>query len=652
MTRLLTLVCCVSLGCGTTSPPPAALSFEDEGAVLEPEAGPSLSPPDAGAPLAVVDAGTPDTGLPLAVDAGAPALPDAGAPDVGPIPEPVLPDEALQERFERALLAAYDEPQLALNEFDAISRKAPDFYFAHYNAALCLARTGDVRGAETRLLDLVARFGERYYAPAEALATLKVRAGDREGGLAILQEEQRKYPYLLPLANALGRMLNESGRFEEAGDLAMATLKKDEVNVGAMQVLGWSFCKRGKMELCQLVLNNALEVPGESQNGLGNYLYALMYWQWAKGAPKLVAEGRMRAAEKYLEVALKAMPDRPELLINFGRIALERGNSARALRLTKRVTTLEPSLVAGWLVHGVALRDSGSYSGARNAFLKVLSLDAERHEALFNLGILYLDHDFPVESGVEFCPDVSTEDMKHEVGGDLFDGVAIKHLDKKNVDSLRRMRQATVFLRRFGESPSASPELERRLKQTLRQADKAIKKEAKKRSKNIRKAKKAAKREARRKKKMAEEAARKAEEAASAPAGEGAAVAPEGAAVAPEGAAVAPEGAAVAPEGAAVAPEGNSQGPAGDEVAPAAPTNPPVDPPADEASEAAPVSPVPEPAKGKKKATPDDAEKDEESKGVDEAKAPPKPRSSSDDPEPEPSAPSPESADAEEEEEK
>ena len=36
-------------------------------------------------------------------------------------------------------------------------------------------------------------------------------------------------------------MLLELGRYEEAASLSMKTLKKDEVNVAAMQVLGWSF---------------------------------------------------------------------------------------------------------------------------------------------------------------------------------------------------------------------------------------------------------------------------------------------------------------------------------------------------------------------------------------------------------------------------
>ena len=250
------------LGAACASPKPAQpepVSFDDA-PVMEPEAGP-VEPVDTGfVPDAAVDAGVvivPDA----AVDAGA-VLPDAGSVDAGRLVEPLLADEAIKTRFEKALEQALDDPKSAEAEFDAIAAVAPNFYFAHYNAALCRMRQGDKQAGMARLQAVHDQFGSVFHGATEALAWAKFREGDKEGAESLLRVAMDSHPRVLDLRNAYGRMLLELGRYEEAAALSMKTLKKDEVNVSAMQVLGWSFCKREKMGLCLLVLGNALKVPG------------------------------------------------------------------------------------------------------------------------------------------------------------------------------------------------------------------------------------------------------------------------------------------------------------------------------------------------------------------------------------------------------
>ena len=66
----------------------------------------------------------------------------------------------------------------------------------------------------------------------------------------MLKEAVDAHPLVLSIRNGYGRLLIELDRHEEAGDFALGTLKKDEVNVGAMQVLGWSFCKSATKWIC------------------------------------------------------------------------------------------------------------------------------------------------------------------------------------------------------------------------------------------------------------------------------------------------------------------------------------------------------------------------------------------------------------------
>jgi Flp pilus assembly protein TadD len=514
MRRLFTLLFVVS--CASPKPAPQQAMQFDEAPILEPEAGPAAlvdSETEAEKPAAEA----PDTG-PVAVivsDAGM-AKPDLGRPDAGRLEQPLLPDEAAKARFEGSLKKALDDPAGAESEFEALASAYPSFYFAHYNAALCRIRRGDAEGGRARLRQVHDRFGDVFHGATEALAWIQFRNGDREGAAELLRGAMERHDRVLGLRNAYGRMLLELGRFEDAGALAMKTLKKDEVNVGAMQVLGWSFCKRDKMELCLLVLGNALKVPGEQSNGMTSYLASLAYLKFAKGAQKLTAEARVRRSHGYLAVAARAMPDRPEVLINYARVLLDKGDAPEAYVLSNRATLLRPDLVEGWIVKGVAQRDKGDYLGARKTLLKVFSDHPQRVEVLYNLGILYLDHDLAAQASEELCPDVSLEDMKQEVGSDLFDGVAVKHLNKKMIDPLRRLRQASIYLERFREGSDLSSERDVEVEKQLRAAKKAIRTESKKRARAIKRAKRDEKRAKKRKKRMQREQEKQQAEAAAA----------------------------------------------------------------------------------------------------------------------------------------
>jgi len=516
---LVTLLGLAACSAAETKPVPdetASFETEDKAPLVEPEAGPApvVTTPDAGQETLEAN----DGGVPVEDAAVAPletaAAPDAGKPDAGQLkPEPILATPELNERFQKALELAPDDPAAAVVAFDSIFAEAPDFYFAAYNSALSLQRTGQLDAAETRLRELHGQFGDRYHGFAEALAWILHGRGASTKAEAMLKEAVDAHPLVLSIRNSYGRLLIELERHDEAGDFALGTLKKDEVNVGAMQVLGWSFCKRKKMDLCLLVLGNALKVPGKEKDGMTNYLMALAYLQFAERASKLRAEASVRVANNHLKMAAQAMPDRVEVLVNYARVLLDTGDTEQAEKLSKRATQLAPNDVAAWLVYGVALRDNKKRDESRKAQLKALAVAPQQHEALFNLAILYLDHPLKKVDGDEICPDVSLDQVKDEFGDDLFEGIAIAREDPAFVDSIRRVRQAGIYLNQYKEAAQPKGELSDRVEGLLREVDKWAKKIAKKRMRIIKRDKRNKKKAERRRKKLERERKKKEAEA-------------------------------------------------------------------------------------------------------------------------------------------
>ena len=82
----------------------------------------------------------------------------------------------------------------AETEFDAIAAAAPDFYFAPYNAALCRLRRGDKEGGLARLQQVHDRFGMLFHGATEALAWAKYNDGDKEGAESLLRQAMDAHP--------------------------------------------------------------------------------------------------------------------------------------------------------------------------------------------------------------------------------------------------------------------------------------------------------------------------------------------------------------------------------------------------------------------------------------------------------------------------
>ena len=147
---------------GSPAKVPEPVQFDDA-PVNEPEAGP--------APAAVLDTGpapdaAPDAGAPIVLDAAVDAgvvVPDTGPVDAGKLIEPILPSADGKAQFEQAMKVALDDPVAGEKAFDALVAAAPEFYFAHYNAALCRLRQGDAQGGEARLREVHDRFGAEFH---------------------------------------------------------------------------------------------------------------------------------------------------------------------------------------------------------------------------------------------------------------------------------------------------------------------------------------------------------------------------------------------------------------------------------------------------------------------------------------------------------
>ncbi|HET6344952.1 MAG TPA: tetratricopeptide repeat protein, partial [Myxococcota bacterium] len=268
----------------------------------------------------------------------------------------------------------------ALQQFERATAEDPGFYGAHYNVAALYAAQGEPAKAEA--------------AYRKALE-LKPTYGPAAAGLALLWQND---PAKLPQAEsflrahlakaespearaALAQLLARTGRLDEAHSQAIEVLHHDERSAGAMLALGMAYRRQGKFELGQLALNQALEVDptlGEAYNELG-----LVF---------LAQKDKAKAVQAF-EKAAQARPRVAAILNNLGVLQTEVGAFKAAVSSLQGATALEPGRAEYALNLGNALRGDQQYVEAEAAYQKALA--AGNVDALFNLGVLYLDNELP-----------------------------------------------------------------------------------------------------------------------------------------------------------------------------------------------------------------------------------------------------------------
>lgn len=139
-------------------------------------------------------------------------------------------------------------------------------------------------------------------------------AGDRAGGVLVLEAAAKTFPKDTPTLYALADIYRDAGRGLDAEQALRQVLVLEPTNPNALNYLGYLLAMRGdKLDEAVQLVRKALE--SEPDNGA--YLDSL---GWAH-----FRRGDLAEAEKYLNAAAQRMPGNSEVLDHLGDVLARRG---------------------------------------------------------------------------------------------------------------------------------------------------------------------------------------------------------------------------------------------------------------------------------------------------------------------------------------
>ena len=170
-----------------------------------------------------------------------------------------------------------------------------------------------------------------------------------------------------------------SGQYENAIVLGKLALAKDDHHVPSMLVLATSYYFLGKRELSAAIVGISQTIDPSNAEG-----YLIL------GFLALAKEDRIAATAAFKK-ATELDPASGLAWHNLSAMYLLAKNYDQALFACERSTVLLPGLQGTQLNYGSALRGMRRYLEADTAYKKVVSAEPQNADALYNLGILYLD---------------------------------------------------------------------------------------------------------------------------------------------------------------------------------------------------------------------------------------------------------------------
>jgi tetratricopeptide (TPR) repeat protein len=145
-------------------------------------------------------------------------------------------------------------------------------------------------------------------------------AGDRAGGVAVMEEAAKAFPKDTPTLYALADIYRDADRSADAETTLRQVLVLEPSNPNALNYLGYLLAMRGdKLDEAVQLVRKALEAEPDN----GAYLDSL---GWAH-----FKRGDLAEAEKYLNAAAERMPANSEVLDHLGDVFARRGRVDEAI---------------------------------------------------------------------------------------------------------------------------------------------------------------------------------------------------------------------------------------------------------------------------------------------------------------------------------
>ena len=177
----------------------------------------------------------------------------------------------------------------------------------------------------------------------------------------------------------LAALLRQQGKSDAALAEVRKVLRLEPASGPAYVELGLIYYAAQKLDLAALVMRKAAAIVPRDPvvwNTLG--LVAL-------------AQGHDQEAFSHFDQAAALDPNFATARFNKGSVYLDAGDYNRAAPELEAAANADPRDATIWVALGVALRGKKKLDDARNAYEKALEADPRSADALWNLGVLYMD---------------------------------------------------------------------------------------------------------------------------------------------------------------------------------------------------------------------------------------------------------------------
>lgn len=263
-----------------------------------------------------------------------------------------------------------------------------------YKAAYALGVIADRQGNEKKAMSFyrkALKIQPDYEMAVQGIVNIHLRNGSTSAAISEAESAARKWERNLYLQAIYADVLAKSNRVEESEQAARSALRRDERFIPAMVSLIKSSLIRGRKELAESILEQAMSI--DQKNAELHFI---------KGKMEQEKE-RLAEAMKSFQKAVQLRPDFTEARIALGIQYLASGNYQQALEQFQVSARLAPRLVAVHLNLGDAYRANKMWKNAKAEFDKALRMKNDLPEAHFNLGLMYMSAgaDYPGLDSIE-----------------------------------------------------------------------------------------------------------------------------------------------------------------------------------------------------------------------------------------------------------
>lgn len=306
---------------------------------------------------------------------------DTGAP----LPERKEMNAAAKSAYERGVGASRSgNDSAAKAAFQEALSKDRQSYQAIYNLGVLADRSGKENDAIQYYRQALS-IQPDYEMAVQGLVNIQLRRGSVSGAIAIVEPIARKWERNLYIQAIYADVLSQAGRMDEAEQVARNALRRDERFVPAMISIIKSSLIRGRDELAESILSQAMAIDDKNPE---------LHFIKGKMAQK---NERLADAMNSFKQAVQLRPDYTEARIALGIQYMASGNYQQALDQFQTSARLAPELVAVRLNLGDAYRATKQWTAAKKELDTALRMQNDLPEAHFNLGLMYMSAgaDFP-----------------------------------------------------------------------------------------------------------------------------------------------------------------------------------------------------------------------------------------------------------------